>query len=328
MYDIRYAMNDTIDTLRILAQNQDDVSAFELHRSTVGYYCPPDGLDILISHSSIQHESFDTADFNQPVLAVVLRCYQHNFFYDWWGFQTLYPQERKQWETLIGRFIPKGADLHEPVAITHDVSPFYSAFGIGEHGTPLDVLFELSGTPGEARTLGDEWLGLLASNGHDVVAYLKKEKMLHSMQQHMTFPCTGDHDDYNGYLPGLRQLHFKLDDARPGVWWEWWRDPASEIDLLESEFIQIIKTPFLIYEYLWTPSCISRWPFRYPAWGDEFDIVAWHWPQESENKRTARLGPEGQLAMRRANRRLEKRYAKSIKSKGVRSRQMPGAWPV
>lgn len=85
------------------------------------------------------------------------------------------------------RFIVKGADLRVPVPRVSYSSRSHSFVFDNKPGTPLDVRFEFSATPDEARTLGAEWLGLLALKGHNVVAYLKKEMMLHSMQQQMNY---------------------------------------------------------------------------------------------------------------------------------------------
>lgn len=133
-----------------------------------------------------------------------------------------------------------------------------SSFRVNKHGTPLDELFGCSETPDEAKTLAAEWLGIVAAKGHDVIAYLKKEKMLHSTEHRMTYVDLSHYDDPR---LDLRELQFNFDDAQPCVWWEWWTDPASPTNLLECEFAQMIRLgpphfrPLLSWE--------TQWPFRY-----------------------------------------------------------------
>lgn len=93
----------------------------------------------------------------------------------------------------------------------------YSPFHVNEYRTPLDILFEFSGTPDEAKILGTEWLELSASKGHDVVVYLKKEMTLHSPPHQLTHPTSFCHQEY---LRNLRELRFVFEDAWPRVWWE------------------------------------------------------------------------------------------------------------
>lgn len=328
-------VKDIVDTYRVLARNQDDVSAHDLSRLILWDSSPPDGVDILISHSSLQYECFVPTDLldHPPLLAIALRFYTRSFFLNnipnlkGSGTQALSAQEPRRWNPLIGRLIHKGADLHVPVtrkAYKH-YKHYKYPFDVKGYGTPLDVLFELTSTPDEARMLGDEWLGLLASKGHNVVAYLEREMMLHSTQHHITYPCSNEFEQDS---PGPRQLHFKLDDAQPCVWWEWWISTTSDIDLLEREFTQMVKHTPIWYERFYLRRWISQWPFTFPPWRDVFDSVGPAWLHETEEERVTREGPGDQLEMRRANRRLEKRYAKSMKVKRVRSRQMPGAWPV
>lgn len=193
---------------------------------------------------------------------------------------------------------------------------------VNDYGTPLDELFKCSTTPDEARTVAVEWLGFLASKGHDVVAYLKKEMTLHSTEHELTIPASW-HSDYQYH--SLRELQFTFDDAQPCVWWEWWLDPASSMDLLDREFKQMVKytSAFPIYMRSWTTS----WPFCYPVWNCVFDPDDQLRSEKFEDEPpTEWLEREYHFAMRRANRRLQKRLAKSTHSKGLRYPQMPGAW--
>ena len=317
----------TVNTFRTLAQRQDDVSTSDFFVALVGYLGPPDGIDVLLSHSSLRIEHFDITEYSgsMPLLAIVLKHYSQNFFFDnthidnklWWA----YPAERKQWQPLIKTLIHKGADLHVPVPRKGFVpTPFY----VNVYGTPLDVLFEFSGTPDEARTLGAEWLGLLASKGHNVIAYLKKEMVLHSPQSHMTYSTASS---INSHPLALRELQYTFDNAQPCVWWEWWIDPASDIEPLEREFAQIVKHTSMVPFFV-PSSWVDPWPFRFPVWHSVIEEVVELWPCGFENEGSNGLRRRGHVAMRRANRRLKKRHVKSMQSKGLRYPQVPGAWPV
>lgn len=72
------------------------------------------------------------------------------------------------------RLFPRGTGLHARVPRRSKDARKHSPFHVNEYGTPLDILFEFSGTPDEYNILGTEWLEFLASKGHDVVVYLKK----------------------------------------------------------------------------------------------------------------------------------------------------------
>ena len=322
--------NKTLDVFRTLARDQDDISASDLEVATSLYDGPPEGVEILLAHSSLHFERFDIAEDvgTAPPLAIALRCYSRTLFLDngprlddhACAPQAAYLPEHKQWEPLLKRFIPKGANLHVPVP--RDGYSRNYTLPVSEYGTPLDVLFQFSGTPDEARTIGAEWLGLLASKGHDVVAYLKKEMILHAPDHQITYPV------YNleqNIPPPQRELYFAFDDARPCVWWDWWIDPASDIDLLEREFKDMVKYT-CVEPILWTLSLIDTWPFEYPVWYDNPEKVAQNFMHEDmepdERRRRAHV------AMQRANRRLQKRFAKNAYSKGLRHSKVPGAWPA
>lgn len=311
--------DDLINTFRTLAQYQSDVSVSDIDFALSKHYAPAEGMDVLLSNSSLRFERFYTTEdpFSTPPLAKALECYGRQFFIDgntnngaWSNLWTSCPRERKQWEILISRLIHEGADLHAPVLRGLDEN-----FHPSEYGTPLDSLFEKSRTPEEARRLGAEWLRLLASNGQDVVAYLEKEKILHSSQHLIITPIFWC---FPG--PSPRELQFTFDDARPCVWWDWWIDPASHMDLLGLEFKHMLKhtsaSPTGARE-----SWADLWPFQYPVWHHAVWAVDEQW----------RYGGYPQahgLAKRRANRRLQKRYDKSRHCNRSRYPQMPGAWPA
>ena len=324
---IAHSENEIIDTFRTLARYQDDISAFDFTMATYSYGGPPEGVDILLAHSSLHFERFDIADSfdTVPPLAMALRCYSRAFSFENGSRLDSYsciPPEHKKWEPLIKKFIHKGADLHVPVSRGGHTHSNYFPFHVSKYGTPLDVLFHFSETPDEARAIGAEWLVLLASKGHDVVAYLKEEMTLHAPEHQMTYPVPYFLDE----LPlVLRGLQFRFDDAGPCVWWDWWIDPASDIGLLEREFKQMVKHTCMSAYHL-DPFLVDTWPFQYPVWYDNPEKLQQDLLHEgmepAERRRRAHL------AMQRANRRLEKRYAKNAYSKGLRHSQMPGAWPA
>ena len=326
-----YFENKTVDTYRALAQNQHNISAFELDEATAFYVGPPEGVDMLLAHSSLNIEPFDVAESvdAMPLLAVTARSYSRAFCLE--NRARLNSNlvrlkvESKRWEPLIKRFLHKGTDLHVPVPRDSVFSIIYFPSHVSRYGTPLDVLFEYSETPDEAKTIGAEWLRLVASEGHDVVAYLKKETILHTPDHQMTYPTSSYYKV--GIYPVLRELQFTFDDARSSVWWDWWTDPASDIDLLEREFKGMIKYTCGLAQW-WYPTftLIDTWPFQYPVWYDNAEKVAQDWLKKgmepTERRRRARV------AMQRANRRLEKRYAKNTHSKSLRHSRIPGAWPA
>lgn len=330
-YDYASLRNHTVDTLRVIARYQNNISASDLSTAFIVYDGPPEGADVLLSHSLLPFERFDItedSDFTPP-LAIALRCYSQSFFLDNTPKDSDYrrnlsPPERKQWEPLIRRFIGKDADLHVPVPCIGYNPRDHSPFHVNDYGTPLDVLFEFSTTPDEARTLGAEWLTLLASKGHNVVAYLKKELMLHSTQHHMTYPALSYSTNH---LHSLRELHFTFDEGRSFVWWEWWIDPASDLDIMEVELKEIAKyTP--AYPWFCDSDWISPWPFRYPDWHYCIEHVAQLWAYNFEDHRRRDPLQRAYLVMQRANRRHQKRSANSTRSKASRHPQMPGAWPA
>lgn len=323
--------DETVNTFRALAQYQDDISASDLTVALYEYDGAPEGIDLLLSHSSVSFDHLDIIEDSDsvPPLALALSCYSRNFFVDiqprrnalWGSPWTACPSERKKWEPLIKRLIPRGTDLHVRVPRRGKDAREYCPFHVNEYGTPLDVLFEFSGTPDEAKILGTEWLELLASKGHDVVVYLKKEMMLHSPQHQLTHPTSSYHQEY---LRNLRELQFVFEDTRPRVWWEWWTNPTSDIHLLEREFRMMVKhipmRPRIIGRSLNSP-----WPFHYPVWHHVEEERAQSWPKYLA---PAEVRRRGDLAMQRANRRLQKRHAKSTRSRRSRGPQIPGAWPA
>ena len=320
-----------INTLRVLAQNQGDVSDYDLSVAVYGYGGPPEGVDLLLSYSSSHIERFDitAGSDSMPPLALVLKCHSHCFFWEDLPKndrsrqipRTALSSERKSWELLLRRFIRKGTDLHVRVPYYHDHSGNYSPSHVNEYATSLDVLFQYSGTPGEARILGDEWLGLLASEGHDVITYLKEEMMLHASQHQMTYPIISPS---KGQPLALRELQFMFDDARPSVWWEWWTDPSSDIDLLDREFKDMVKTQYVGLSY-GDRLLSSPWPFHYPAWHPVLEGRVQS-RSDTASAPDMEITRRAYLALQRANRRLQKRHAKSTHSKGLRYPRMPGAW--
>ena len=299
-------------------------------------------MGILLSHSS-SLESFDITEYPdaKPPLAIVLFCYSQIFFSENLpeddrplSPQFGCPRGRQQWEPIIKRLAQQGANLHVPVPRYDYETHEYYLFDVNAYGTPLDELFSYSETPDEAKTLGTEWLGMLAAEGHDVVAYLMEEMALHSKQHQMTFPTEKILDPRSHST--FRQLQYNFDETRPCVWWEWWIVPKSHTILLEREFIQIAN-----FDSPWFFSNVQKitWPFCDPTW--HYSMETSLMSQRDFDLEAARLADirryQYNLAMRRANRLLQKRQAKNKRSgslqdsetthfEDLRCPQVLGAW--
>ena len=319
----------------------DNISAGDIDRATFGNTVSAEGVDLLLTQSSVRFD--DASDFTSAPLALALKCYSMSFYWentlnntDLWGFcLTTHLQDRRQWIPLIRRLIHKGAELH--VSVKRGYIPNDLPYDVEEHGTLLDILFEWSETPDDAKILGAEWLELLASEGHDVIAYLKQEIKLHAQQHQLTHPI---HYYYHYRQNALRQLRFHLHDddpppphhhqIQPSVWWEWYTDPtaSNNIDLLETEFTALIKQSPTVDSWA-QMSWADPWPFRFPRWHlDRPERIPsiQQWPDNYLEDKEARLFAS--LAMKRAERRLMKRDAKGVRVKGLRRPRVPGAWPV
>lgn len=288
--DAIFAGRSVTDSIRTLTKYQ-DVSDAEISNILAEYEGPIEGLELLLSQTLLPlgiSEHIDDSN-SYPLLATALRN----------GANSRQLHDFRYWGPFIRRLVCRGADIHAHVPQD-----------CGYSGTLLDELFNLTSTPADAKAAADEWLQMLAGEGHDVVAYLEREKSTHSTHRQMTYPS---YDVYN--LP--RELIFELDGLESHVYWDWWIDPESTTRLLRSEFRQMIMfTTSLPLEETWK----ALWPFRYPAWHDDCSPFYHDTKAVSERERL------NAVAQRRANRRLQKRYENSTRSRGLRYPNMPGAW--
>ncbi len=299
------ATKATVDTLRVLTQAQEDISATDVSNYFGGYMWSPAGADFMYSLDAARCEILkaerDTNAF--PALAVALRAYGGG---------------SKAWETFIRRLLRNRVDVHAIVPrmrfhghqIAEETS--YYPCHISEPATPLDELFRCSKTPFEGSEAASDWLQILSSEGFDIQAYIKEEAALHARQQHLTYPSAtfGDYDS-------PRKLIFEL-GPNPSVSWDWWIVHNSPASLVRQELRHMN-----IFGHHWQLALEPWercWPFVYAEWSDtnaahRWDITYQDWRQIN------------QRAQRRAERRLRKKAVKEGRSQGNHERsRMPGAW--
>ncbi len=304
-----YVRDSFTDTYRMLRQSQDDISTTDISYIASSYRGPYEAADMILSQGLLPSGISDATEdaFSFPPLAMALRSYAA-------AAVRGQAAESGKWETLMRKLIRKGSNLHVRVPSGVRTVGAWFPSQPTDYYTPLDELFAFTYTPAEAKSAADGWLRVLSSEGYGVVAYLKKEMDLHAPQHGLTFPSgrflwEGAYD-----LP--RQLIFVLDDSQPSVWWDWWVDPMSTTYLLRSEFKQMVMTSNNLISFFYTWE--DTWPFTYPAWYSTDSVL----PMDEE----AKLQRLQDIAQRRANRRLQKAYAKTARLQGLRYPKMPGAW--
>lgn len=266
--DTTSAGRSITDSMRTLTKYQ-DVSDADICSILAEYEGPIEGLEICLSQTLLPlgfSEHIDNSIFYPP-LATASRN----------GANTRQLHDLRYWEPFIRRLIRRGADVH--AHIPQDC---------GDSSTPLDELFNLTSTPADAKAAGDEWLQILADEGHDIVAYLERERDIHCAQRQLTYPS---YDLYS--LP--RELIFEFAGLESHVYWDWWIDPESTTHLLRSDFRQMI-----LLNTWWTvqETWKALWPFRYPPWHDEYS------PFHPDTKAVSEQERLHGVAQRRANRRL------------------------
>jgi len=100
---------------------------------------------------------------------------------------------------------------------------------ISEPATPLDELFTFTQKTFEGSDAANDWLQMPSSEGYNVQAYLKEERILHAGQQQLTYPSIA----LAGYS-NPRKLILEL-DPNPSVSWNWWINPQSPASLVRQE---------------------------------------------------------------------------------------------
>ena len=289
--------NLIVDTLRIIASAQDEISFEDIALFFRNYYGTPEGARLILDHATDYFDSFSSGQEQGlfPPLAAALRSYLHD----------------PQWETVIWFMIRKGVDLHEPVMrimCAWEWQPS-KARPKSRWGTPLDELFLYTKSPFDGQVAADGWLGILASEGVDVVGYLQKEISIHDPDSQLTFPSKRFI-----WYENPRQLYFTLGKS-PSVHWDWLLDPLSPTCLLREEFkhISLISDDYGLYLDTWE----QNWPFTYPAWVEGYRRYPHEGSVYDEWKR---------LNMRAISRAQRRTRQKELKRSGLKKRPIPGAW--
>ena len=302
-YEARTSTKTVLDIARLLARSQEDVSEIDISRFVQEYRGPPEGMELILSEYPVQYDMRSTDDGNcsiYPTLAAILRAYAEN---------------PSPWEPVLRALVRRGADLHAPVRRDRgDMDQIGYPCHMAEYGTPLDELFRWNRDSVASRTAADGWLRILADEGHDPSAYLKKEFIWLAEDMHFTHASISS----VGY-DSPRKLFFRLGDC-PSVFWKWWIDPTSSTSLLREEFECLITTSpeWLKVSRGWK----EQWPFTYPEW---FKLHQGYKKGEQLSHCKEML----KAADKRANRRINARAARSAQAqRSGRSRRVPGAWPL
>ena len=309
-----------MDTMRMLAQAQEDFSTTDVLKCAEFYWGPPEGAELLLSRCELDDDPAQgVASSSAHVFAAALRRYGRGF---------------KKWEPLIRKLIRKGVDIHGRV----NSYPRMSLLNISEFedrwlcGTLLDELFRSTHLPPgvpSARELADAWLQILSSEGFDVQAYLVEEAAIHAAQHQLTWMAFDS--------GACRQLFFGMGET-PSVWWEWCPHPMSPISLVQVEYKQInFDLHDMATGNYYPVSWKDRWPFDHRGWSDDarmwqrgysaykdsYGITrASQWSPTLEREELDRLAKE------RADRRFAKKVRKAMRAQGRQTRsQMPGSWP-
>ena len=312
-----------IDTIRTLAQAQDEVSSNDVVNMISWPKSSPELLECILWLELVQ-DNLVHADGgeNLSALGAALRNYGFHITRDSDDSIILGQAFPAKWELIIRKLLHIGLDIHALVPRRDFFRSFQSKSyhsTLSRYGTPLDELFTFTKTAGQAQDAADAWLQILSTVGVDVSSYLEKEVALHNTQPMFTRPW-----DFDYNLP--RQLVFSLGEA-PTVYADWWIDPECSTYLVRQEFKDItILTD--------NDSCLwegwrkyerstwkSVWPISYPSWSDFLkpiynreDLATW----ERFNER----------AQERANCRWQKKAMRAARRNGTQFHSsMPGAWP-
>lgn len=289
-----------IEIARLLAQAQEDLSAFDVSMWFQEYDGPPEGAELILSQDLTQCYICppDDGDPLYPALASTLR---------------LYAIDPKPWEPVIRTLIRHGADVHAPVRRNlSDLDQSEYTCPLAQYGTPLDELFIYTSNPLEGQAAARGWLQILASEGQDISVYLETESALHVRPMQLTHPSYRT----MGYV-NERKLIFDFEE-RPSVSWDWWISPSSSALLLREEFKLMALTPpdwMLI-----TDSWKKAWPIRYPVWSERHQ-------SNGEDLSCSRYESFLDMAKARSAKRLAKKARKTSRAeKHEGSRKVPGAW--
>ena len=234
-----------IEIARLLAQAQEDLSAFDVSMWFQEYHGPPEGAELILSQDLAHYHicNPDDGDPLYPALASIL---------------CLYAKDPKPWEPIIRTLVRHGVDVHAPVR--RDLS-YLDQSGyvcpLARYGTPLDELFIYTLNPFEGQAAARGWLQILVSEGQDIFAYLETESSLHVKPMQLTHPSyrTIGYDNE-------RKFVFDF-GTRPSVSWDWWISPSSSTFVLREEFkLMAITLPdWMLITEPWS----KTWPIMYPV---------------------------------------------------------------
>ena len=291
-----------LDIARLLAHNQEDLSAVDVSHYFQCYRGPPEGAELILSEYPVQYDRRSLDDCHgegYPTLAAILRAYA---------------REPLPWESILRALIRRGADLHARVRRDRrEMNRIAYPCHIASYGTPLDELFSWNKDPFASRIAADGWLRILASEGHDSSDYLREEFILRAEDMHFTHASISP----VGY-DSPRKLFFELGD-RPSVFWDWWIDPTSSTSLLREEFKCLVTTSpdSLRIARGWE----EYWPFTYPKWSE----LHQGYVRESLYLRCKELLSQADI---RAAKQFRRNEANMARGQGRnRPRKIPGAWP-
>lgn len=216
---------DTAETVRLLAQSQDDVDPKNLSNMLWAYTGNPEGFEMILSLEifDIDPSSIDDDRHVWSFLDTALT-----------GFA-----KSSEWEHVVHILLDRGENLHVGSGRGSWLcfSKLFSEYTCRRpmHGplyrTPLDELLDHTDSPFEGNIAAQRWLGLLYSHGYDVLTYLQEEAALHPTSLHLD-PIASQL--YTWVVP--RHLVFELEADPPTVNWDWWTWPESSAFLLLEEF--------------------------------------------------------------------------------------------
>ena len=174
-----------VDILRLLTQNQNEISLQDMNLFWMMYDGPVEGAQFMFSQGFVPSEfKLSDDEHTYPVLFTALKEY---------GIHPL------EWEKFLRHLLRKGVDLSSPVlrvwrlsALNYGYDPKYPC-SISDYGTPLDELFSLTETPFEGKAAADGWMSILSSEGYNISSYLEEEQALHAAQMYFTAPCSVYH---------------------------------------------------------------------------------------------------------------------------------------
>lgn len=301
-----------VDTLRVLSQAQTDFSQADIKEFLWLYSGPPSGVEFFLLHNTNLAGTPDKADKELSAFAFAVAV-------------SLFGKCSMQWESVIRKLIHEEVDIHGQVRRLRS-EPWYHDGPLPTPrvlGTPLDELFGHTKTPFEARTVGNSWLRILASEGFDILAYLEEEIALHTAQHLSTWAT---------YLH-RRVLIFQLGE-NPGVWWDWQLEPESGAILVREAYKSLNLTNeednLANYYRTYTNDTPQQdtWPWGYPDWF----WAPWYsatMPESEQNNPMLVVDRRRHLAYDRATRRMEKKASKKRRALGMKNAsKMPGAWPL